>query len=375
MVSSDYPKTPLGRYHEYVASGDLLADSCQVLAVEKLQDLHHALQNYQPATRCRGWKAHFGLTRCYDLPRGLYLCGGVGRGKSMLMDLFYATAPVKNKRRIHFHAFMQEVHKHLHELRVTSKSGNDPILRLAKIFSQKTWLLCFDELQVLDVTDAVILGRLFEALFAQGIILVVTSNYPPQDLYKDGLQRELFLPFIRLVEQQLNMIELKNSIDYRLKYITRMRTYLTPCDQNSENTLMQEFQLLTRNEPGSPAYVKTHDRHIYVGLASGKVAFSTFKDLCCAQLGPGDYLTIARSYHTLFISGIPILSEKEHNEAKRFITLIDVLYEHKVKLLCTASSKPRDIYTQGHGIFEFQRTTSRLMEMQSHEYIEKAHRV
>jgi cell division protein ZapE len=347
--------------------------------MDNLQALHEALGAYAPRMGKKGWKARLSLG-CNKMPRprGLYMWGGVGRGKSMLMDLFFETVAVENRQRVHFHAFMQEVHKRLHSFREAVKAGQakettDPLAALGRVITEKAWLLCFDEFHVTDIGDAMILGRLFETLFDHGVVVVATSNRPPQDLYKDGLQRETFLPFIAMIEDRLNIMELDAGVDYRLDKIQHMDVYLTPADSDTEARLNEDFENLSIGARARPVTLTVQGREILIPKVAEGVAMVGFEELCAQPLGPGDYLEIARSFHTLILKGIPILGPEKRNEAKRFVTLIDALYEARVNLICSAEAPANALYTKGDGAFEFERTVSRLMEMRSAEYIALAH--
>lgn len=381
---------PLAHYRARVAAGDIRPDPGQELAAEKLESLHHALVGYEPYTGSSGWKERFGLVRRRaEPPQGLYLFGGVGRGKSMLMDIFFRTAPIVRKRRVHFHGFMQEVQAALDDLRrrwsasaakgvsatrqKARTGGDDVIVEIARRFSQEAWLLCFDEFQVLDIADAMILGRLFESLFEFGVVVVATSNRPPRDLYKHGLQRELFLPFIALIERKLDVLELDAGIDYRLESMRTMDVYLTPLGAEADQRLNGYFRTLTHGADVREETLIVHQRKLVIPRASDDIAFATFADLCGSALGPADYLAIASKYDVLILSGIPPLSPANRNEAKRFVTLIDALYEHRVKLICSAARAPDELYPAGDGAFEFQRTVSRLHEMRSEAYLGAEH--
>ncbi len=377
---------PLAYYRARLASGELRSDPGQALAAEKLESLHHALQGYDPYGGPSGWKARFGLARRRaEPPQGLYIYGGVGRGKSMLMDIFFRAAPVARKRRVHFHAFMQEVQRELQSVRLRftdlsrggrrkgDRADDDIVAEVARRIAAEAWLLCFDELQVLDIADAMILGRLFAALFEFGVVIVTTSNRPPRDLYKDGLQRELFLPFIDLIEKRLDVLHLDSGIDYRLESLRLMDVYLTPVGPESDARLDRYFRQLTHGADVRAETLVVHGRRLEIPRASDDIAFTRFEDLCARPLGPADYLAIAGKYDVLVMPGIPRLSAAKRDQAKRFVTLIDTLYEHHVKLICSADAPPEELYPAGDGAFEFERTVSRLHEMRSEAYMGTEH--
>ena len=376
---------PLNHYRARLAAGEIRPDPAQELAAEKLESLHHALAAFRPGSGRTGWKERFGLARrvVAEPPQGLYIYGGVGRGKSMLMDLFFRTAPVAAKRRVHFHAFMQEVHGRLRamrqhpgirELRPGKRARDDDILpALARDIARDCGLLCFDEFQVQDIADAMMLGRLFETLFEAGVVIVATSNRPPRDLYKDGLQRENFLPFIALIERKLDVMHLDSPTDYRLESMRAMHVYITPLDDASDRRLEDYFRKLTRGARVGPEALTVHGRAVQIPRASDDIAFASFAELCEQPLGPADYLAIAGRFDVLFLSRVPGLSPARRNEAKRFVTLVDALYEHRVKLICSAEKPPETLYPVGDGAFEFERTVSRLFEMQTEKYIGSPH--
>ena len=321
----------------------------------------------------------------FEPPQGLYIFGGVGRGKSMLMDIFFRCAPVARKRRVHFHAFMQEIHGMRRVLargtgasykgttKLQAAQAYDLIAQVAARVSEDAALLCFDEFQVLDIADAMILGRLFEAFFERGIVVVATSNRPPRELYKDGLQRENFLPFISLMENKLDILHLDSATDYRLDTMRAMDVYLTPAGPSAESKLREYFARLTHGADVGPETLVINGRTLEIALAADDIAFASFRELCEAPLGPADYLAIAGRFDVLLLAEIPCLNRDKRNEAKRFITLIDTLYEHRVKLICSAESPPQALYPSGDGAFEFERTVSRLFEMQSEGYLGARH--
>ncbi len=364
---------PRPAYKALIDADDIKPDPYQATAVEKLQALHEDLAAYAPQMGREGWLARLSRKKVPP-PRGLYMYGGVGRGKTMLMDLFYEHSTVQQRKHVHFHAFMLEVHDRVHRFRQAVKAGKvppsaDPLKALARVIVDKAWLLCFDEFHVTDIADAMILGRLFEELFAQGVVVVTTSNRHPKDLYKGGLQREMFLPFIETIQRKLDVLELDAGIDYRLERMKTMRTYLTPIGPDTDRELEAAFADLTVGADARPAGLPVQGRTLDIPRAAEGVAWATFADLCEKPLGAADYLALAERYHTLVLGHIPKLGIKRHNEAKRFVTLIDTLYEKRVNLICSADAAPDALYTEGDGAFEFQRTVSRLIEMQSEKYI------
>lgn len=378
---------PIAQYRARLKSGDIRRDPAQELAAEKLESLHLALIGYQPATGPVGWKERFGLSRRREEPpQGLYIYGGVGRGKSMLMDIFFRSAPVARKRRVHFHAFLQEVHAALNEVRRAEaektlrgrprskdRSRDNLVQGVARRLAKDAWLLCFDEIQVLDIADAMILGRLFQGFFEAGVVIVGTSNRPPRDLYKDGLQRELFLPFIDLLMQKLDVLQLDSGVDYRLETMRTMNVFMTPLGADSEARLRAYFARLTHGADVGPDTLTVNGRTLRIPMASDDIAFASFSELCEQPLGPADYLAIASKYDVLFLSRVPEMKPERRNEAKRFVTLVDALYEHRVKLICSSERQPEDLYPSGQGAFEFERTVSRLHEMQSEAYMGSEH--
>ena len=363
----------LVRYEALVAHDELRPDPEQRAAAVALDALAAALESAPPKGsilwRLAGKKP--------DAPRGLYMWGGVGRGKSMLMDLFYDCVRINRKRRVHFHEFMLEVHERLRAARATE--AGDPIPIVARELKGEARLIAFDEMVVNNSADAMILSRLFTALIEAGTTVVATSNRPPHDLYKDGLNREHFLPFIALIEARLDVITLNGPTDYRLQRLSGVSTWHVPNGPETTAALSRAFFQLTDYPPEDRAHVPSEDipvpggRTMHVPKSLKGVAVFSFKRLCGEARGAPDYLAIARRYHTVIIVGIPKLGPENRNEAARFVTLIDALYEHKVKLLAGADAIPAELYEKGDGTFEFERTVSRLMEMQSDDYLAKGH--
>ncbi len=306
-------------------------------------------------------------------PKGLYLWGGVGRGKSILMDLFYQSVESVPKRRVHFHAFMLDVHAHVFQIRRDPSNSGDPLKEVAKQIATETTLLCFDEFQVTDTADAMILSRLFKKLFERDVIVVATSNRPPSDLYLGGLNRDLFLPFIDMLIERSAVIHLEGAKDYRLEQLRSIGVFHTPLGPASDGELAAAFHQLTGGDRGQPLELHVQGRLWTVQKAASGVGQVTFAELCERPLGSADYLAIAETFNTLIVAGIPLMGPEKRNEAKRFTTLIDALYEHRVNLICSADAEPGQLYPDGHGSFEFARTVSRLMEMQSPDYMAMAH--
>jgi cell division protein ZapE len=370
---------PRDAYEGLIRNGELRADPRQAFAMDRLQALHQDLETYSLQMGETGWRARLSFRGGRKIPpKGIYMWGGVGRGKSMLMEIFYANSSVDDRKHIHFHAFMQEVHRRVHSYRQAQDAGKvkaekDPLTALSKIIVDQAWLLCFDEFHVTDIADAMILGRLFETLFEAGVVVIATSNRPPEDLYKDGLQRELFLPFIGLIQEKMEVIELDSPTDYRLERIQAMDVFLHPASDEATRKLNEDFDRLTTGAISEPMTLQVQGRDIRFPRTAEGVAFTDFTSLCEQPLGPGDYLAIAARFHTIILADIPQLGPERRNEAKRFVTLIDALYEAKVNLICSAASPPETLYTEGDGAFEFERTVSRLMEMRSPEYISLEH--
>jgi len=365
MPDGPLPDGPMPLYRARVAAGDLQADPAQRLAVEKLQLLHMRLRGYNPQAPKRVGLGRFGWGRERleeTAVPGLYLYGGVGRGKSMLMDLFFEGAPVAPKRRVHFHAFMQEAHAGIHAAR--ARGGGDPVRPVAEAIADGATLLAFDEMQVTDITDAMLVGRLFERLFARGVVVVATSNRPPDDLYKDGLNRHLFLPFIAMIKERLEVHHLESGTDHRMDRAAGEAVYFTPLGPAADAALDAAWARHA-GAPGTPKTLDVHGRRVTLPRFAHGVARASFADLCAAPLGPADYLAIARAVRVMILDRIPRLSRAKSNEAKRFVTLIDALYEARALLIASAAAEPQDLYLEGAGAFEFQRTASRLAEMRS----------
>jgi cell division protein ZapE len=364
---------PLARYRALVASGAIAADPRQAMAAEKLQLLYHALLNYRPNGGPKSWRERLGLVRrVYEpAPQGLYIFGPVGRGKSMLMDLFFATAPVEAKRRVHFHEFMLEMHRSMHEWR--QANDGDPIPAQAARVAETSWLLCFDEFQVTNIADAMLLGRLFEALFQRGVVVVATSNTAPADLYRDGLQRELFLPFIALITEQLDLFELGGPTDYRLLRMKGRPLYFHPLGEAASAQLEELWTVLTDGAKGESASFTVQGRQFEIMRAAKGTAFMSFDALCGRPRGAADYLTLATHFHTLLLDGVPRFTPERRNEGKRFITLVDELYEHRSLLAMTAEASIENLAANDDIEFEYRRAHSRLVEMQSDDYRKQHH--
>jgi cell division protein ZapE len=350
--------------------------------MERLQALWQALRGYDPAPLDAAPKPAGLLGRLFgrttapprrEPPQGLYLVGEVGRGKSMLMDLFFETAEVPRKQRLHFHAFMQQAHRRIHGWKQVHGDSADPIPPLADSVAADAALLCFDEFQVHDIADAMILGRLFEALFARGTVMVATSNTAPDDLFKGQPGRDAFLPFITLIKRRVEVWPLAAARDYRRERIRSLPTWHVPADGRAEAALDTAFTELTGQARGEPMELPLLGRVIEVPEAARGVARFDFNQLCGKPLGPADYLAIARAFHSLVVDDIPRLGPENFDKARRFITCIDTLYEHRCKLVASAASTPDQLYERGTNAAMFERTASRLTEMQSQEYLTLPH--
>ena len=364
------------RYDALIASGDISEDPAQREAVRSLDLLNTKLAEVRLAAKgsSLGWL--FGKKQAiWKTVEGLYMWGGVGRGKTMLMDLFFEVTVIRRKRRAHFHEFMTDVHERIHEHRQAHKrgevKGDDPIPPVAEQIARETRLLCFDEFSVTDIADAMILGRLFTQLFDRGVIVVATSNVEPGKLYKDGLNRQLFLPFIDMLSSKVNVLHLDSPTDYRLEKIAGAPVYISPLGPEADGRFEGLWDRLTRGVKPHSEELENKGRKIPVSKVAAGAARFTFEELCAQPLGASDYLRVAHAYSTIFVSGVPIMSKARRNEAKRFINLIDTLYDNGVKLIVSADALPNDLYTDGGGTeaFEFDRTASRLIEMQSEAYL------
>ncbi|WP_273241656.1 cell division protein ZapE [Hyphomonas atlantica corrig.] len=359
------------RYEARISDGQLMPDPVQAEAAAVLDDLAHRLANRKTG----GWFSKA------ETVTGLYMWGGVGRGKSMLMDLFFEHAPVEARRRVHFHEFMAEVHDRLDAWRKLSEderkrsewrvkgAGDDPIAPVAKQIASEANLLCFDEFQVTQIADAMVLARLFEALFERHVTVVATSNRHPNDLYKDGINRPLFLPFIEHLKANCDVMELASERDYRLDRLIEAPVWYAPLGGESERALDQAWDRLTLGAEPQHCVLTVKGRKLEVHREAAGVARFTFEELCARPLGSRDYLAIAANFNTVILSGIPTLGPENRNEAARFVSLIDAFYEAKVKLVASAAAEPEELYPEGDGSFEFERTVSRLHEMRSTDYL------
>lgn len=375
-VAQDLAAGPLPAYRALVAGGALVPDAAQEQAAERLQALWATLRGYDPQPRRPGNGLLARLRRrapAEDAPRGLYLVGAVGRGKSMLMDLFFAGAEVRRKRRLHFHRFMQDAHASMHAIKREDPGVDDPIPPLADQLAARAALLCFDEFQVTDIADAMILGRLFEALFDRGVVVVATSNAVPDALFKGQPGRDAFLPFIALIKQRLDVLELDAARDFRRERMRGIRTWHVPADAMARRALDAAFAELTAGAEAGPVTLIVNGRQLVVTVAAEGVARFNFAALCGTPLGPGDYLAIATKFHTVILDDIPRLSPDNYDEARRFITLVDTLYDQRVKLLASAAAAPDKLYQRGENAAMFERTASRLDEMQSEAWLALPH--
>ncbi len=372
--------TITARYAVAVADGRVERDAAQVAVIEMLARLEERIVDYRLARKSSslGW-LFAGREKKQARLKGLYIYGDVGRGKTMLMDLFFEATPVQRKRRAHFHEFMIDVHERVHAFRQQMKigelTGEDPIELTAIALAREAWLLCFDEFHVTDIADAMILGRLFAQLFERGVIMVATSNVAPDELYKDGLNRALFVPFIHLLEQQMDVVRLASRIDFRLEKLAGLPVWYVPADATADAALDDAWRRLAAGHDGVPQELPLKGRSVHVPRAAMGVARFTFHDLCEQPLAAADYLRIAREYHTIVLDHVPVMTFETRNAAKRFIILVDTLYDLNVKLVASAQAEPGGLYRgdEGFEAQEFKRTASRLIEMQSQAYLARPH--
>jgi cell division protein ZapE len=368
------------QYAARVAAGKIERDSAQEAVVADLARLEKRIAQHRLARKSSslGWLFGARARETEDI-KGLYIFGEVGRGKTMLMDLFFAASPVARKRRVHFHEFMTDVHERIYALRQKAKlgetNGEDPIALTAVAIAQETWLLCFDEFHVTDIADAMILGRLFKRLFELDVVVVATSNVPPSELYKDGLNRALFLPFIALIEQHMEIVPLHARADFRLEKLAGTPVWYVPADRAADAALDEAWRRLTAGHVGEAQDLVVKGRAVHVPCAAMGVARFTFHDLCQQPLAAADYLKIAHEFHTIVIDHIPVMDYERRDEAKRFIILIDMLYDNAIKLIASAEAEPDALYhaSDGFEAYEFNRTASRLIEMRSQAYLAWPH--
>ncbi|OQM77176.1 cell division protein ZapE [Manganibacter manganicus] len=366
------------RYEHLVDTGAIERDTAQERIVARLDRLidQIAARRLADKSSALGWL--FGKRRSTrEGVRGLYIHGAVGRGKTMLMDMFFELVPARAKRRVHFNDFMTEVHDRIQRHRRARKDGtvkeDDPIPPVARALAEEAWVLCFDEFTVTDIADAMVLSRLFSALFAAGVALVATSNVAPQDLYRDGLNRQLFLPFIPILERNTDVLSLDAEKDYRLEKLGRMPVYITPLGEEADRRMDEAWKAATEGRPENTTDLALMGRELHIPRACGQAARFTFTELCDKPLGARDYLALAKRFDTLFIDRVPVLDQTRRNPAKRFILLIDTVYDRKMRLVVSADAAPDALYAGRPGVteaFEFERTASRLIEMRSRDWLE-----
>jgi cell division protein ZapE len=374
------PSSVTARYASGVAAGRVERDAAQLAVVDMLARLEARIAEYRLARKSSSLGWLFG-GRESALPRikGLYIFGDVGRGKTLLMDFFFESSPVARKRRAHFHEFMLDVHERVYGFRQKMKSGEhageDPIRLVADELAQEAWLLCFDEFHVTDIADAMILGRLFAQLLERGVIVIATSNVAPGELYKDGLNRALFVPFIRMLEEHMDVVRLDARTDFRLEKLAGRPVWYVPADDKADAALDQAWRRLVGGHEGTPQELPLKGRTVHVPRAAMGVARFTFHDLCERPLAAADYLRIAREYHTVILDSVPLMTFDTRNAAKRFIILIDTLYDMNVKLIASAAAEAGALYAADDGfeVQEFKRTASRLIEMRSQAYLARPH--
>jgi cell division protein ZapE len=372
------PTSFRSEYQALVTSGALEADAAQAETVEAFARLEERLASYKPLRR-QSLLGRLFADKDEAPPRGLYIHGEVGRGKTMLMDLFFQQSPVEHKRRAHFHEFMAEVHERIYGFRQNIVRGEiadgDVIALTAASIFDEAWLLCFDEFHVTDIADAMILGRLFAKLFELGTVVVATSNVAPEDLYKGGLNRALFLPFIDQISEHMDVLRLDARTDFRLEKLAGVKMWLVPADRDADAALDKAWAKMTGNAPCKPRDISIKGRVLHVPCAADGVARFSFTDICEKPLAASDYLRLAHDYHTVLIDCIPVMDYAERDAARRFIVLIDTLYDHGVKLMASAAADPASLYVaaEGNEANEFKRTSSRLFEMGSQSYLARPH--
>lgn len=375
-VPSPTPRQPIvARYNALVAAGTIERDAAQWVLAARMDALAAALAEHQLAHKSSALGWLFSRRAATEPPEGLYLWGAVGRGKTMLMDLFYESLGVRRKRRVHFHAYMADVHERIHAWRQKLKrgevTGDDPIRPVAASLAEEAWVLCFDEFAVTDIADAMILGRLFTALFEQGVVVIATSNVEPDRLYENGLNRALFLPFVELLKENIEVLQLKARTDFRLEKLGDTPVYFVPADEAARRALDDIFGRLTGGTEPKPVRLMVQNHPVEVPAQAMGVARLSYADVCQRPLGAADYIALARAYHTIVLEGLPVIAPAQRDEAKRLIMLVDVLYERRVKLIVSADAEPDGLYQAetGHEAFEFARTVSRLAEMRSRDYL------
>lgn len=365
------------RYDSLASAGDIEADPQQKILAKRFDSLIEAIcsKRLSRKSSALGWL--FGKSKKVAEPiKGLYIHGEVGRGKTMLMDMFFELLPVERKRRAHFNDFMADVHERINAHRQALKRGEtkqeDPIPPVAKALAQQAWVLCFDEFTVTDIADAMILSRLFSALFERGVVLIATSNVAPDNLYPNGLNRQLFLPFVSILKTRVEVINLDSRTDYRLEKLDRQPVYLTPLGAESDARMDKTWKILTEGHRETPVTIDFRGRQIVLNRTAGNAVRVTFDELCAKPLAAADYLAIMARFRTMFIDNVPVLDMSRRNEAKRFILLVDTLYDHRARAVISAAASPDQLYIASSGTeaFEFDRTASRLFEMQSAEYLE-----
>src|SRR6266576_1053740 len=377
MLSTS-PNSFRTHYQELVASGAIEADPAQADAAEAFAALDERLSSYKPR-RKQSLLGRLFSDKDEPPPRGLYVHGEVGRGKTMLMDMFFQQSPVEHKRRAHFHEFMAEVHERIYGYRQNIVRGEiadgDVIALTANAIFEQAWLLCFDEFHVTDIADAMILGRLFSKLFELGTVVVATSNVSPDDLYKGGLNRALFLPFIAQISDHMDVLQLDARTDFRLEKLAGVKMWLVPADRDADAALDKAWVKMTGNAKCKPRDISIKGRILHVPCSADGVARFSFADLCEKPLAASDYLRLSHDYHTIMVDRIPVMDYAERNEAKRFIALIDTLYDNAVKLMASAAADPPSLYlaTEGDEAHAFKRTSSRLIEMSSQSYLALPH--